>query len=171
MNEPTDGVVILTLFRSTDVAEMCKADADAELRKRFAFPPDFKPSLGHSANVLARWDAERVAGTRFPFAVRSAVTGELLGGCELRPTRASVANVSYWTYPPHRGGGVATRAVRLICELAHGELAIETLEAEIDSENVPSRKVAVASGFVEAGERNNRALYVRLRSPVHPRPN
>jgi RimJ/RimL family protein N-acetyltransferase len=160
VNERSDGVVILTLFVADDVAVMCDGDADPEFRRRFDFPADFAPSLTHSEQVITRWQAERKAGTRFPFAVRSTVTNELLGGCELRPLDLGVANVSYWTYPTHRRRGVATRALRIACEAAFTEFRFQKLEALIDPDNAPSRKVARANGFEEIGQREGRLLYV-----------
>ena len=169
MNEPSDGTVSLTLFVATDAAVMCAGDADPELRRRFEFPADFAPSLAHSEHVISRWQAERTAGTRFPFAVRSSITNELLGGCELRPLGSGLANFSYWTYPPHRHRGVATRSTRLACEIAFTEFRLHTLELLIEADNMASRKVACASGFEEIGQRDGRLLYVlRGKGPQEP---
>ena len=93
MQELGDGVVVLTFFVAADAAVLCQGDGDPELRRRFDFPNDFVPSLAHSLEIIQRWDRERAAGERFPFAVRDAATGELLGGCELRPTAPGVANL------------------------------------------------------------------------------
>jgi RimJ/RimL family protein N-acetyltransferase len=144
-----DGVIILTHFMESDAPIMCDADRDAEIRRWFDFPGDFVPSLEHSREVIRRWDSERKAGTRLPFAVRSSTTNELLGGCELRPTDPGFANLSYWTYPRNRRHGVAGRAVRLACEFAFDELGVQCVEIVVDSENVASRAVAEGNGFVE----------------------
>jgi RimJ/RimL family protein N-acetyltransferase len=160
VNERSDGVVTLSLFVANDAAVMCDGDADPELRRRFEFPDDFAPSLAHSEQVITRWHAERTAGTRFPFAVRTTLTNDLLGGCELRPVGLGLANVSYWTYPKHRRRGVATRALRLACEVAFTEFRFRTLEALIEPDNAVSRKVASANGFEEIGQREGRLLYV-----------
>lgn len=100
--QTTDGVVTLTPFVRDDAPVMCDGDRDPEHRRRFAFPDDFVPSVRHSQEVIARWEQERIAGTRFPFAVRDAITGTLLGGCELKPQGTEAANLSFWTYPAHR---------------------------------------------------------------------
>src|SRR5262249_35812674 len=109
--------------------------------------------------VISRWEAERVAGSRLPFAVRSAVTGELLGGCELRPEGSGVGGISYWTYPPHRKKGVATRAVRLLSELAFQRMGLRRLELLIDSANTASRRVAAATRFRQVGERDGKLRF------------
>src|SRR5262245_28537172 len=158
--QPSDGVVILTLFASTDAWVLYETDHDPEHRRRFEFPSDFVPSLRHSEDVLARWEQERQSGTRFPFAVRDTATGELLGGCELRPLGGGAASLSYWTHPAHRRRGVASRAVSLARALAVAEFGFRRLEVLTDLDNIASRRVAVRNGFQEAGEREGRLLHV-----------
>ena len=52
-----------------------------------------------------------------------------------------------------RGRGVATRAVRLVCEWAARELGLTTLELVIHADNAASHAVARAAGFTHGGER------------------
>jgi RimJ/RimL family protein N-acetyltransferase len=157
---PTDGVVVLNRFRAPDAAAMRDGDRDPEHRRRFDFPPDFVPSIGHSLAVVARWRREREAGRRFTFAVRDVRAGTLLGGCELRPAANGAANLSYWTYPAHRKCGVASRAVALAISHAFGDLGLVRLELAVDAGNLPSLKVALRAGFRQAGFRDEKVLYV-----------
>lgn len=156
-----DGVVSLSLYRSEDAAVMMSGDADSEHRQRFEFPNEFVPSVAHSEQVIEQWEYERAEGTRFVFATRDASTGELLGGCELLRIASGKANVSFWTYPSHRGLGVASRAVKLICDLAREELELRELEIATDPDHEASRKVALRAGFRAVGQRGPRTLYVR----------
>jgi RimJ/RimL family protein N-acetyltransferase len=158
---PGDGVVTLSLFRRSDAAVMCEGDRDAEHRRWFEFPEDFVPSLPHSRDVIAQWERKRAAGERFPFAVRDAETGELLGGCELRPVGKGAASLAYWTYPAHRSRGVASRAVALACQVASEQLRFRRLEVVTDPDNGGSRRVALRNGFREAGVRDGRILYIK----------
>jgi len=158
---PSDGVVTLTLFRPSDAAVLRDGDHDPEHRLRFEIPDDFVPSLEHSQDVISRWERERAAGARFAFAVRAADTGELLGGCELRPLCSEAANLSYWIYPAHRLRGVATRAVALTCQVAFLEFRFHRLEAAIDRDNISSRQVALRNGFRESGLRDGRVVYIQ----------
>ena len=84
--------------------------------------------------MIAQWERKRAAGERFPFAVRDAGTGELLGGCELRPVGKGAASLAYWTYPAHRSRGVASRAVALACQVASEQLRFRQLEVVADPE-------------------------------------
>src|SRR5512147_3257025 len=147
MELPSDGVVTLSRFVPGDAPVMRDADDDPEHRRRFEFPDDFVSSLQHSLEVVARREHEWTAGTRYSFAVRDAITTTLLGGCELKPLPTGAANLSYWTYPGHRGRGVASRAVALACRFAFDELGLRRVEILTDPDNVPSRRVAVRSGF------------------------
>lgn len=153
-----DGVT-LGSFTPGDAPVLREVDHDPEHRRRFDFPDDFAPSLEHSEAVIARWAEERRAGVRFPFAVRDATSGELLGGCELHPTGRGTANVSYWTHPLHRRRGIASEAVRQVCALAFAELGLRRIELEADPDNVGSHRVAVRNGFEEAGVRAGRIVY------------
>jgi RimJ/RimL family protein N-acetyltransferase len=160
----TDGVVALSHFAPSDAAAMCEADRDPEHRRRFATPADFVPSVEHSRAVVARWQAERAAGSRFVYAVRAARGGELLGGCELAPLGDGALNLAYWTYVAHRRRGVASRAVALVLPLAFEDLAATRVEASIDADNEASRRVAMRAGLTEVGARDGRRAYALARN-------
>jgi RimJ/RimL family protein N-acetyltransferase len=156
----SDGVVTLSLFAPEDAPVLRDADDDPEHRRRFEFPDGFVSSVQHSLEAISRWEHERILGTRFPFAVRDAATVTLLGGCEIRPLPSGAANLSYWTYPGHRGRGVASRAAALACRFAFEELGLTRVEILTDPDNVPSRRVALRNGFRAAGVRDGRVLYI-----------
>lgn len=156
----SDGIVSLDFFTPSDALVLREADGDAEHRARFEFPEDFVPSLQHSKRAIARWQEERMAGTRFAFAVRGVANGELLGGCELRPLGDGAANLSYWTYPRHRRRGVASRAVSLACGVARTEFRFRVVQIVADPDNIGSREVAARNGFNVAGEQDGRVLYI-----------
>ena len=158
--EHSDDVIILSLFQRADAPVLLEADADPEHRRRFDFPVDFRPSLRHSEDVIARWETERLARKRFPYAVRAAATGELLGGVELLPLGNKMANLSYWTHPRYRRRGVASCAISLVCRLAFREFAFRALRVLVDADNVASRRVAVGNGFCEAGMQDGRVCYI-----------
>ena len=156
----SDGVVRLSLYRRTDAPVLLNVNGDPEHRRRFDFPPDFTSSLRHCEEVIDQWQDERRAGKRFPYAVRACVTGELLGGVELKPLGNRIANVSYWTSPKHRHHRIATRAVALVCPLAFREHGFHALLILADADNVPSRRVAAANGFREIGLEDGRVRYL-----------
>lgn len=158
---PDDGVIKLDFFRHADAVALFKLDSDAEHRRRFQFPKDFTPSLGYSEQVIMDWTRARETGERHAFAVRDLSTGELLGGCELRPVDPLAADLSYWTLPGHRLRGVASRAAALACEAAASLLGLKQIRIIVDTDNQPSRRVAVRNGFVESGTRSGQVVYLK----------
>jgi RimJ/RimL family protein N-acetyltransferase len=62
------------------------------------------------------------------------------------------AEVGYWVAAHARGRGIATRAVRLVCDWAARELGLEALEIMHHEDNPASQGVARAAGFTESGE-------------------
>ena len=166
---PRDDKVVLTFFQLSDAAALRDMDADPEHRRRFEFPEEFVPSLGHSEKVIAGWTRAREAG-QFVFAVRAHGKGELLGGCEIRLLGSHVANLSYWTVPRHRAHGVASRAVDLVCQIARAQLGVQQVEIVVDPDNVASRRVATRNGFREVGIHERRILHVKDISAMTLRP-
>jgi RimJ/RimL family protein N-acetyltransferase len=156
----THPAVVLDRFTPDDAAALREVDGDPEHRRRFGFPDGFVPSLEHARAVVARWEEERRAGVRIPFAVRDAATGALLGGCELHSMAGDEAEVSYWTHPRHRGRGVASAALRRVCAWAVARAGVRRLHLEADADNLPSRRVALRCGFREVGEAGGRVRYV-----------
>lgn len=142
----SDGVVALTRFEPGDADVLRRADEDPAHRRAFEAPEAFVPTLEHARAVIERWHEETRRGTRDSFAVRDAQTGELLGGCEKRPHGGGLAQIAYWTYPPHRGRGVAPRAVDLLAGVARQE-GLRTLEAKVAPWNAASDRVVCKCGF------------------------
>jgi RimJ/RimL family protein N-acetyltransferase len=83
-------------------------------------------------------------GSAFPFVIVDATAGRLLGAIELRPGDGSIG---YWVDAPARGRGVATRALRLLCEW-HAD---RPLHLVTHPDNAGSQRVAEKAGFRRAG--------------------
>jgi RimJ/RimL family protein N-acetyltransferase len=88
------------------------------------------------------------------YAIADPVTDRLLGGIGLDkavPSRKQ-AELGYWVGPWARGRGVATAAVRALCDHAFGA-GLARLEVLIHWENPVSQRVAAAAGFTREGVR------------------
>jgi RimJ/RimL family protein N-acetyltransferase len=83
-------------------------------------------------------------GESFPFAILDAETEELLGSIELH---GGGSTVGYWVRADVRGRGIATRAVRLVCEWA----TQRPLQLMTHPDNLASRRVAEKAGFRRIG--------------------
>lgn len=169
----SDGTLVLDAFTPAD-ADAHLAGEDEEHARRFGWHPERSTEATVRA-AFDGWSADwRGDGPTRAFAVRSAETRELVGGCQLRFRPHDTAQVSYWTFPQHRGRGVATRALRLLCGWAFAELGVERVEAYVEPDNASSRGAAQSAGFVEEGlvrsrerigdERKDMVLYSRLPS-------
>jgi RimJ/RimL family protein N-acetyltransferase len=144
----SDGMVTLDAFQLQD-AESHLAGEDEELARRFGWFPN-RSTLAGVRESIARWQQEWATGgpTR-AFALRLAVGGELVGGCELRMRGDGTASMSYWTFAAYRRRGLATRAVRLASGCAFGTLGLSQIELDIEPDNTASRGVAQRAGFTE----------------------
>ena len=67
------------------------------------------------------------------------------------------AELAYGIGPAHRKQGLATRAVRLMTDLAYRRLSIDRVLLRIAAENTGSAAVALATGF----ERTDDAPFLR----------
>jgi RimJ/RimL family protein N-acetyltransferase len=87
----------------------------------------------------AVWETEEA----FPFAILDAETDELLGSIELH----GGSTVGYWVRADARGRGIATRALRLVCDWA----TQRPLQLTTHPENLASQRVAEKAGFRRIG--------------------
>jgi RimJ/RimL family protein N-acetyltransferase len=87
----------------------------------------------------AVWETEE----SFPFAILNAETEELLGSIELH----GGSTVGYWVRADARGRGIATRALRLVCDWA----TQRPLQLTTHPENLASQRVAEKAGFRRIG--------------------
>ncbi|MEU8702534.1 GNAT family protein [Streptomyces sp. NPDC048680] len=97
--------------------------------------------------------AEREAGRVMPWVLADeedrAVGGFHLNAIALGPFRS--ATLGYWVDVECAGRGLATAAVRLVCELARDELRLHRVEAGTVSDNTASQRVLAKCGFEEFG--------------------
>ncbi|HEY7630332.1 MAG TPA: GNAT family N-acetyltransferase [Thermoleophilaceae bacterium] len=84
-------------------------------------------------------------------AVTDASSDELLGAVGFRLPEPVVGEVGYWVGAHARGRGVATRAVRLICEWAFEQLHLVRIQLHTLPGNVGSERVAERVGFTREG--------------------
>ncbi|MEU9090162.1 GNAT family protein [Streptomyces sp. NPDC087901] len=97
--------------------------------------------------------ADRDAGRAMPWvlcdAQDRAIGAFSLNGVVLGPFRS--ATLGYWVDVDFAGRGLATAAVRLICELARDELRLHRVEAGTVLDNAASQRVLAKCGFEEFG--------------------
>jgi [ribosomal protein S5]-alanine N-acetyltransferase len=94
--------------------------------------------------------AEQEAGTG-AFYVLVAEDGSVLGRFNLYRLQDGTAELGYRVAERAAGRGVATAAVRELCQLAVSRHGLRELRAATSNANVASRKVLAKAGFVPAG--------------------
>jgi RimJ/RimL family protein N-acetyltransferase len=153
----TDGIVRLDEFRRDDLDAHVSGE-DEEQARRFGWYPD------HSTRETALAAFERWAhdwaedGATRALAVRRADSSELVGGCQLRLREKRMGELSYWTFPQHRGKGLARRAAALLCRYGFDNLGLDRIEAYVEPDNLASRRVLSAVGFRQEGLARKREL-------------
>ncbi|MEU1468812.1 GNAT family protein [Streptomyces sp. NPDC005761] len=150
---------------------------DAEVRLRSAALTDagsLAESLSRSRTYMRPWEpvrpdafyteegqrerlagalADRDAGRAMPWVLCDgqdrAIGAFTLNGVVRGPFRS--AALGYWVDVDFAGRGLATAAVRLICDLARDELRLHRIEAGTLPYNLASQRVLVKCGFEQIG--------------------
>jgi len=89
------------------------------------------------------------SGDKPCFAIIEPQSGELLGNIALaldEPGDRS-GEIMYWLAAPGRGRGIATQAVKVLCQWAFATLALEQIGLRTLVDNLASQRVAERAGF------------------------
>ena len=148
----SDGVVTLRAKTRADVEAIAAAAADPEIPRWTLVPVPYRRE--DALGWIAATELELEAGIAITWLAVDA-EDRLLAGIGLMgiDRERGVGEIGYWVAREARGRGVATRAVRLVCGWAAGELGLTTLELVIHEDNAPSHAVARSAGFTQTGER------------------
>ena len=95
--------------------------------------------------------ASQAAGTDY-FHVLVAEDGEVVGRVNLFEVADGSAELGYRIAQQAAGQGLATSAVREMCEFAAAQYGLTTLRARVTMDNPASSKVLERNGFVAVGE-------------------
>lgn len=146
----SDGEVGLRALRPADIPALVEACRDPEIPRWTRVP---SPYLREDAErFLAITATEATAGEGIALAVTAAAEDRLIGTIGLMDIRADRGEIGYWIAAPERGRGVATRAVTLLSDWAHGQLGLRELRILAHRDNRPSQRVAESAGFADTGE-------------------
>ncbi len=147
----SDGVVSLRLLTESDLPAVIEAVGDP-LIPRYTTVPD--PYGDREARQWQRSSSQGIAtGTDLATVIIDADDGQLLGAVGLHGIDSAGGRCSagYWLAAAARGKGLATRAVRLLCQYAFADLAVARIELWIEPENTASLAVAERVGFEREG--------------------
>ena len=124
-----------------------------------ARPDDFFTIEGQRRS-LRQLERDRAADAGYRFLIEA--DGQPAGVISVsRITRGAFQNagLGYWVTQRMNGRGVATEAVRQVCEWGFGEARLHRLEAATLVDNIGSQRVLRKNGFTEIG-RSPRYLHI-----------
>ncbi|BCJ33330.1 hypothetical protein Athai_08330 [Actinocatenispora thailandica] len=152
------GGYLLRPVTETDVpalVELCRDPAMAEFT---TVPVPYQPS--HAAFFVRLARDRWVAGDGAVFAITEPA-GRLLGTMDLRllDWPARIADIGYSVAASARGRGVATSALRAVCDWTFDALAIDRIEWRAYVTNPASRRVAEKAGFTVEGTERGHTLH------------
>ena len=141
------GATALRPWRDSDLQPLVQACRDPEIVRWTRIPENYSDADAR-VYLMQRYDMA-FAGLSAPFAIVAAPDGELLGSISLMrfAWRHARAEVGYWLAAHARGGGHATRAVRLLCSWGFATLDLERIDLLAGTGNAASQQVAQRSGF------------------------
>ena len=142
-------------WRRIDVVELDRAITDSaeHLRRWMAWARDEPRTVEQRLAVLERWEGQWDSGEDAHFAVLDDQQA-VVGACGLRQRDvAGTLEIWYWTHAAFLRQGFATRAARLLTDLAFGLPATSYVEIHHDKANRASRGVPLRLGYEFIAER------------------
>jgi RimJ/RimL family protein N-acetyltransferase len=167
MDQETISADWLTLrpFTRQDIPWVWEVSQDAAVRHFVSVPSPYE--LEHAAffveqRAIVGWDR----GHRAEFLATETATGKRLGRVGLGLHGLGEAEIGYWVDPAARRSGVATKAVRTLCEWAFATLDLEIIEWRTEVGNIASRRVAEKAGFLIEATLRKRQVHRGMRVDV-----
>jgi len=153
----TAGWLRLRPFTPADTPWVYDVLLDPELQRFMQLPSPYRFEDA-AAHVEQAYIGGWADGSRAEFVAEDAATAARLGRVGLRLGEPGTAEVGYWVDPRARGRGVATTAVRAVCQWAVTAAGIELITWRCDAGNIASRRVAEKAGFRMEGTLRQRRV-------------
>ncbi len=117
-------------------------------------------SVEDARDYCLRCAANWLLRTDLTLGIFESESGRYLGGTGFHTPNWELRSfeIGYWIRATAAGQGYVTEAVRLLVELAFGQLAARRVELRCDPRNEPSRRVAERTGFILEGHLRNAVL-------------
>jgi RimJ/RimL family protein N-acetyltransferase len=146
-----DDAVVLREWRAADAGALVVALNDPEIARWTRVPSPY--TRDDAEEFLAQRAVRLAHGEALTLAIASAATDEPLGSIALKVTSPENARgeLGYLVFPAARGGGVATRAVRLLARHGFEHAGLRRVEILTAAANVGSQRVAERAGFTREG--------------------
>lgn len=152
----SDGVIHVHIVGEADCDELAGLCRTSESGLARWFDPDAvaltEPRSVSVVDELTRGFSGRHGLT---FVVRTVDLARLVGLVSLQSRAHRTVEITYWVRIDRRGEGLATRAARVVSDIALADeaIAVDRVEAMIDRRNPASARVAAKAGFNHAEAR------------------
>ena len=143
--ELQDGDLLLREWTEADLPALVAGCNDAEISYWIPLIPH--PYTEEDARAFVSGDVAP-ADYRLAITVAAAVVGGIGMGLNSDEYRATMG---YWVARGARGGGICTRAVRLLARYGLDELELQRIDLITDPDNLASQRVAEKVGFQREG--------------------
>jgi RimJ/RimL family protein N-acetyltransferase len=145
-----DAPFVARRLEERDVPVVAPAFSDPGIGGENGMPPFDEDEL-HAVvrDLIPKLQAQ---GVLFPYVIEDAESGSIAGGVTLRhfdPMRG-VIEVGYWLFPPARGRGLATHAVKAVAREVFAS-GLWRIEAHVRIGNDASERVLERAGFTREG--------------------
>ncbi|MFC6009849.1 GNAT family N-acetyltransferase [Nocardia lasii] len=175
----TDGTLWLTRPTGADIDRIVECCQDPDVQRWTTIPVPYQ--RGDAEDFLDRVVAPSWADNTPVWAIRTVEGGQVDGMIALHARGPGTCEIGFWLTPDHRGRGLMSRAIALVCEFgfAPDGLALERITWRAIVGNHPSAGAVRRNGFhyeglgrsagIQRGERVDEWFAARLRTdPAEP---
>ena len=147
----TDGTITLAPLTQADAEPMQLLASEPDVARFTLVPTNPEPDF--AATWIERYEAGWRDGSCAGFSIRDRAAGSFLGFASVvrLDLPALQGELGYIVVPAARGRGLAIRSVSLLTHWCFDALGLRRVELRIDSQNVPSARVAERSGYQREG--------------------
>lgn len=172
----SDGSIRIRLWADSDEPAVIAALQDPEIPRWTRVPENYDESDASEWTVERRRQQETGEGVHL--VIVDAEGDEFLGAIGVHDVEREEGrcNIGYYLAREARGGGVMTRAVRMLSKWVFESLPVERIEIPVIVENSASRRVAERAGYafegvlrshtVIKGQRRDIAMHSLLRGEL-----
>lgn len=153
--------VVLRPLETSDAEAMFAAHGDPQTHHYWSDPAhkDVEETRRYIADTIAKPNAHVWAITESG--------GEALGRIALFVLREGVGEIGVIMTPQHKGRGLASKALALVCDHGFKALNLHRISADIDPDNTSSLSLFLRAGFTREGLlRGNWKTHLGIRDSV-----
>ena len=152
--------LLIRRYKLADEQALFEA-ASSSIPEVFEYLPWCRPDYSHddAKDWLLSIEPSWKDANAYSFAIFDKREEILHGGCGInRIDEHPIGNLGYWIRTSSTGKGIATEATIGLIEFGLSHLGMQRIEIIMSTGNIPSKKVAEASGGVFEGTARNRLL-------------